>query len=302
MQEPVIVFKLLPMLIYFFSTLFAVLSGYLVYTGLSTQTERKQNRLRFREKWRNGQAKVIASAEKTGAESLLKEAGYPLGLNGVKYYIFFITFISFLVIYYIVFPLLSGNSVSIWTTIIIIGIYVFFLPDFPFSLFRYIIKRIVEYNQSKKNSEIFMLYDLIINEIEMMENTRINSYNLLRNLKSYFNVINGSITRLLSQWTDDEGPEKALDNFAEDLGTKEAKSLISVLKKLDENDRETALTSLKGMNNMFVRSQIENYRRRRKVTTDLSSIPIKVTHFLILLNFMVVVVYMVTIIMQSARN
>lgn len=290
------------MIVYFIATLGAVGSGMLVYLGLSTKSERKQTRLRVREKFKESQSKVVDTASKSGAELSLQQAGYPFGVNGVRYYIFFISLIAFLAINYLLVPLISGATLSIWTVLILVTVYVLLLPDFPFSLFQYVINRVIDYNQAKKNSEVFMLYDLIINEVEMMENTRINTYSLIRNLKPYFDVINGSLTRLLSKWTDDEGPEKALDYFAEDLGSKEAKSLVSVLKRLDENDRETALTSLRGMNNMFVRSQIENYRRRRKITTDLASIPIKVTHFIILFNFMAIVVFMVSIIMEGARN
>lgn len=302
MQESVLLYKFLPMIVYFIATLGAVGSGMLVYLGLSTKSERKQTRLRVREKFKESQSKVVDTASKSGAELSLQQAGYPFGVNGVRYYIFFISLIAFLAINYLLVPLISGATLSIWTVLILVTVYVLLLPDFPFSLFQYVINRVIDYNQAKKNSEVFMLYDLIINEVEMMENTRINTYSLIRNLKPYFDVINGSLTRLLSKWTDDEGPEKALDYFAEDLGSKEAKSLVSVLKRLDENDRETALTSLRGMNNMFVRSQIENYRRRRKITTDLASIPIKVTHFIILFNFMAIVVFMVSIIMEGARN
>ena len=146
-----------------------------------------------------------------------------------------------------------------------------------------------------------MLYDLVINELEAMDVTRVNTYNLIRNLKPYFEYINGSLSQLLARWTDDGGPREALERFGEDIGTKEAKSLAATLKTLDENERLTVLSALRGMNNMFVRSQIENYRRRRKVMTDLGSLPIRITHFLILLNFIAVVVYMVMVIMQNAR-
>jgi hypothetical protein len=302
LQESVLLYKFLPTLVYFIATIGAVGSGVLVYLGLSTKLERKQTRLRFRERVKESQNKVVDKAKKSGAESLLKQAGYPFRINGVKYYIFFISIVGFLFINYLLIPFVGGATISIWTTLLLVAVYVLLLPGFPYSLFQYVINRIIDYNQAKKNSEVFMLYDLIINEVEMMENTRINTYNLIRNLKPYFDVINGSLTSLLSKWTDDEGPDAALEHFAENLGSKEGKSLVSVLKRLDENDRETALTSLRGMNNMFVRSQIENYRRRRKVTTDLASIPIKVTHFLILLNFMAVVVYMVSIILEGARN
>lgn len=302
MQESVLLFKFLPFIVYIVATIGALLSGMLVYMGLSNKTERTQTRLRVKEKISENKTKLVDKADKSPAEELLSKAEHPLGITGVKYYVVFISLMSLLVINYIIFPYLLGDRETIWTLLLLIAVYFLLLPSFPYSLFRYVVNKVIDYKQAKKNSEIFMLYDLIINEVEMMESSRINTYNLLRNLKPYFEFINGSLTKLLSRWTDDEGPNEALEGFAEDIGSKEAKSLISVLKTLDENDKDTALSSLRGMNNMFVRSQIENYRRRRKVITDLGSLPIRITHFLILLNFVAVVVYMVMIIMEGARN
>ncbi|MDA6131254.1 hypothetical protein OSK38_28305, partial [Escherichia coli] len=54
------------------------------------------------------------------------------------------------------------------------------VPSNPYSLFVYLMKRVIEYHQAKKHAEVFMLYDLLINEIEMMNISRINTYNILR--------------------------------------------------------------------------------------------------------------------------
>ncbi|MFP3470769.1 hypothetical protein R0J90_12075, partial [Micrococcus sp. SIMBA_144] len=133
-----------------------------------------------------------------------------------------------------------------------------------------------------------------------MEHSRINAYSVLRNIQPYFEMISTPFNKLLTGWSNNDGPSKALDNFAKELGTKEARTLASVIKNLDEVERETALESLKGMNNMFARNQIENYRRRRKVTTDFASLPIKITHFLIVLNFLIVIIVMVNLIMGKS--
>ncbi len=301
MGESVLIFKNFSYILYFIYTVFSVLSGYLVYSGLTSKVERAQTRLRVKSSLQENKKKIVEKAEGTGAESLLKKAGYPIGLNGVKYYAIFIGLTVFLAVYYLVFPSLNGEPISIWKTVVLIGVYLLLLPSFPYSLFKFIVTRVIDYKQAKKNSEIFMLYDLLINEIEMMKNTRINTYNLLRNMRPLLDVLNSPMSRLLSTWSNDEGPGVALDRFAEDIGTKEAKSLVSVLRTLDENSRDTALEALRGMNNMFARSQIENYRRRRKVVTDISSLPIKVTHFLILFNVLVVIVTMVSYYMNGAN-
>lgn len=301
MQETILIYKLLPFLIYFIAVVGAIMSGLLVYFGLASKQERKQTRLRIKQELESNKEKVVKQASDTFTEKLLREADYPLGINGIKYYTFFMSLIVVLIGYYLVGPFLMGDFVSVWRILFLIAVYLVFLPSFPYSLFRYTLNAVIVYKQAKRNSEVFMLYDLLINELEGMDVTRVNTYNLVRNLKPYFEYINGPLSQLLARWTDDGGPHEALDRFGEDIGTKEAKSLASTLKTLDENDRSTVLSALKGMNNMFVRSQIENYRRRRKVMTDLGSLPIRITHFLILLNFIAIVVYMVMIIMENAR-
>ncbi len=302
MEETIWIFKALPYLIYVIGFVLAITSGALVYSGLSTQTERMQTRLRIKQSIQNNNIKLQKSASNSGAEDWLRKAGYPLGLNAFKYYLFLLGLVILLLLNYVAVPLSMNSTVNLWILIaIVIGI-VLALPFFPYSLFVYAMKRIVDYRQAKKNAEIFMLYDLLIKEIDMMNNSRINTYNVFRNIKPYFDVISDNLIKMLSVWSNDEGPDVALERFAEEMGTKEAKSLVSVIKTLDEVDRETALDSLKGMNDMFVRSQIENYRRRRKITTDLSSIPIKITHFLIIFNFLMVIVVMVMKIMSENRG
>ena len=301
MQETILIYKLLPILIYFVAIVGAITSGLLVYFGLASKQERKQTRLRVKQQLESNKEKVVKQASDSPGEQLLREADYPLGINGIKYYIFFVSLMVVLTGYYLVFPFLMGQFISVWRILFLIVVYFVFLPTFPYSLFRYVLNAVIAYKQAKRNSEVFMLYDLVINELEGMDVTRVNTYNLIRNLKPYFEYINGSLSQLLARWTDDGGPREALERFGEDIGTKESKSLAATLKTLDENDRSTVLSALKGMNNMFVRSQIENYRRRRKVMTDLGSLPIRITHFLILLNFIAVVVYMVMVIMQNAR-
>jgi hypothetical protein len=300
-MQDVMFYEALPILVYALGVIGAMISGTLVYYGLSTQTELVQNRLRIKQTLRENQEKIVKSALSSNAEQMLKTAGYPFGINALKYFILYSAIITFLALNYIVFPIAAGDGISKIAGIGVIVTFVLLMPSFPYSLFKYFVNRAIAYKQTRKNQEIFMFYDLLINEIQMMNHTRINTYSLLKGLRPYFEVINQPMTKLLTTWGNDEGPEIALDRFAEEIDTKETRALITVLKTLDENDRDTALKALRSMSEMFVRSQIENYRRKRKVTTDLSTLPIKLAHFLILVNFLVVVVYMVANIMAGAR-
>lgn len=303
MLSETMLFKYLPFIIHFVAILLSILAGILVYQGLSTKEERIQTRIRLRYSLAKNTAKVIEDSKKSKAEEWFKKAQYPLGLNGLKYNIIYWSVLTFLTVYYVILPFIfQGPSRShVISLVIIVLVGLVTSTFFPFSLFNYFMKKVIEYQLAKKHAEVFMLYDLVINEIEMMTKNRINTYNMLRNIKPYFSVLDKSLTQLLSTWASDEGPKVGLARFAEELNSKEAEALISVIGNLDNIDRITALEQLRGMSSMFVRSQIENYRRKRKITTDLLGIPIKATHFLIILNFMVVIVFMVMAILNSTQ-
>lgn len=304
MTNEVMLFKILPYLIYTVVIVLSSIAGILVYTGLNTKVERIQHRVRIRTNLTKSKDKILEGTKSSKAEEWLRKAQYPLGLTGTKYYFFLAGFLFFLLIYYVIAPILMNGGASRGTMIGAVSIVIVGLlgaPSFPFSLFVYSMKRVIEYHHAKKHAEVFMLYDLLINEIEMMNVSKLNTYNVLRNIMPYFEVLEKPFTILLTNWSNSEGPKVALDKFGEELNSKEAQALIGVIKNLDDVSRETALGHLRGMHSMFVKSQIENYRRKRKVTTDLLGIPIKATHFIIILNFLVVVITMVSVILSSSR-
>ncbi|MEK3992660.1 hypothetical protein [Robertmurraya sp. FSL R5-0851] len=304
MASQVMLFKILPYIIYIVAIILSSIAGILVYTGLTSNVERIQHRIRIRTSIAKSKEKVIEGTKSSKAEEWLSKAQYPLGLTGTRYYFFLGGFVFFLFIYYVVGPVLINGGTTRETMIAAVAILVVGLlgsPSFPFSLFVYTMKRVIDYHNAKKHAEVFMLYDLLINEIEMMNVNKLNTYNVLRNIMPYFDVLEKPFTILLTNWSNSEGPKVALDKFGDELNSKEAHALIGVIKNLDDVSRETALGHLRGMHNMFVKSQIENYRRKRKVTTDLLGIPIKATHFIIILNFLVVVVTMVSMILKTSR-
>ncbi|QHA38776.1 hypothetical protein D5E69_23095 (plasmid) [Rossellomorea marisflavi] len=286
---------------YGMAIVFSLGGGALVYAGLSNSTERLQTRLRMRSTLNKGRALVQESASKSAAEDWLKKAGNPLGLTSLTYHIIFIVGAVILLGNYVFIPFIMTGEFSIIAFAVIFIGFLFFLPSMPYSLFVFFMKRLVDFQQAKKNAEVFMLYDLLINELQMMKVSRINSYNLIKDLLPYFSTIQPFLAKTLTEWSSNIGPDAALENLGKKLGTREGRSLVSVLKSLDRVDRVTAITSLKGMQEMFTRAQIENNRRKRKVTTDLLGIPVKVTHFLIIINFIVVVVIMVSNVLSSSH-
>ncbi|NLP52202.1 hypothetical protein [Bacillus sp. RO1] len=258
-------------------------------------------RLRFKQALKEQQEQIVVKSSEGKLEKVFKDAGYPLGINAIRWHLFSYSLLVLLILNYMVYPYLFKGDFSIFSVVGIVVIMFGISPKYPFSLSTFILKRWIEYKKAKKNAELFSLYDMLIGEIQMMNSTRINAYNLLKGLKPYFSEINGELNRLLINWNSDKGPEYALELFAKELNTPEAESLVTVLKTFDDNKRETILQSLKGMEDTFINSQIENYRRRRKLYVDLGKLPIKATHFLIILNFVVVIVYMVSFIMSESR-
>jgi len=303
MQTETIFFKILPILVYFIAFILSCLAGTLVYIGLSSREERIQSRLRLKRNFLSNKDKFVENASKSKAEEWFKKAQYPLGLNGLRFYLIYWGILIFLILYYVFVPLLfhTATKSTMLAMLIITLIGILGTPGFRYSLFTFFMKKVISYHQAKKNAEVFMLYDLLINEIEMMTNRRINTYSVLRDIKPYFTVLDKPLTMLLASWGNDEGPTIALEKFSKELNSKEADALVGVIKNLDNMDRKTVLNQLRGMHNMFIRSQIENYRRRRKITTDLLSLPIKSTHFIIILNLILVIITMVAAILESSN-
>ncbi|MCM3216772.1 hypothetical protein M3612_20000 [Niallia taxi] len=305
MENEIVLFKLMNVIVYLIVISLSIIAGILVYTGLSTKAERQNYRIRLSSRIEKSRNKLIEGSKHSKAEDQLRRAQYPLGLNGLRYYLLIGCIYGFLIIYYVLIPLLLEGTItqtSYISGIVILILILFSLPSFPFSIFNFVMKRVVNFQQAKVHSEVFMLYDLLINEIEMMTVNRINTYNVLRSMKPYFIYLEQPLTRLLSTWTSDLGSDTALDNFLMEIDSKESAALIGVIKNLDGMDRQTALQQLRGMHQMFVKNQIENYRRKTKITNDVLNIPVKVTHFLIILNFLVLIVSMVTLILQQTRG
>lgn len=291
--------KFLDIFIYGGGVIGALLSGYLVYSALVSGEEKLLARLRIHQRLKSQKEQFVKESNMSKAEVLLKEVGYPLKVNGFRYRIFRISLLGVLSINYLIIPFLLTGEISLYMTLFIVTIGWLTQPRFPYSIFRLVMHRLIELRKAKRNNEVFQLHDLLVSEIDMMTNNRVNTYSILRSLYPYFTQIKQEIAKLLRNWKND--PDQALSAFADEIGTKEAEALVAVLKRLDANEREVAMEALRSHGDLFAKSQIENYRRRKKLFTDLSSIPIRAAHFFIILNFIAIVVYMVMGVLSDAR-
>lgn len=286
-------YKILPLLAYIGAIISSLGAGFLLYAGLTTPSEQIQTRLRLKRSIKGNKEQFVSIVLESKLEDRLKKAGHPFYLTAIRLH--FVRWGIFLALglNYIIVPLSLDNNYSLYSVLGILVFFIISMPEFRYSIVNIVINKSIELRKAKLNSEIFMLHDLLIGEIEMMSVTRVNTYNIIRHLTPYFKEIRPSLVRLLSQWNE-QSPEVAFKTFAEDIDTNEVSSLVTVLKELDQNKRETALKALQGMGDLFIRKQIENYRRKRKLLVDIFSIPIKVAVFLTILNFIMIVVYMVS--------
>lgn len=304
MTESVLFFRFLSYVPYILGIVGAIVSGTLVYFGLATKLERRHFRLRVKEGWEDSKREIVNKSGTSKLEILLNQSNYPLGVNALKFNIIFFILFILLFMNYVFVPVIMTGIIKLIPFVIGVVILSGLYPALPFSPTRFFLKRLIEYRQAKKNSELFSLYDMLVSEIEMMVTTRVNIYSLLKSLQPYFKEINTALAIMLSEWQSSSiGPSKAIERFSERIGTNEAKSLATVLQTFDENSRENLIESLRGMEDLFITSQIENNRRKNKMFLDVISMPVSIAHFCIILNFVLVFIIMVMKIMgESSIN
>jgi len=277
--------------VYSLGILGSLLAGILAYDGLLSREEKRRSVLMAKRRLKAFQEHTRQSAIPKHLDELLKKAGNPLGLTAVRYQMFRYGIAVALFIYYFVIPFILHKDASFGVLAFVVVFLYASSPKFPYTLFSFVIKKLVEIQESKKNNEVFQLHDLLISELQLMESRQVNTYHLLKRLYKYFDYIQPELQELIQphNWKDD--PTPALERFAERIGTPEANMLVNILSKFDKHtNRDVAIASLESNSKLFSTKQIENYRTRRKLVNDLATIPIFITHILIVFNFIAIVV------------
>lgn len=266
-------------------------ASYLMYTGLSTESDTVLGRLELKQFKEKTITLLRENNEESMLAQMLEKAGNPLGLTALKYNSIYYGVLLVLISAYIITPVLQGKDFNVYIVVSVILVGVFMHPEMKFSLIRYILKKLEEMQQIKLQGEVFTLYDLILGEVRMMEYGRVNTFSIIRSLTPEFDKLRPSLSMLLMNWNRD-GAENALEEWAEEVGTKEASALASVLKELDNNDISVAISSLVGQQKMFLTQNIENFRRKVKLKADIAKMPVMATFAVIMANFLSIIVIM----------
>jgi hypothetical protein len=87
MDNEIILFKLMNVIVYLIVIALSIIAGILVYTGLSTKAERLNYRIRLSSSIEKSRIRLMEGTKHSKAENQLRRAQYPLGLNGFRYYL-----------------------------------------------------------------------------------------------------------------------------------------------------------------------------------------------------------------------
>ncbi|MDT3697883.1 MAG: hypothetical protein RO469_00530 [Thermincola sp.] len=218
-------------------------------------------------------------------EKLLISAGRPLRLNSVRYNL---GRLGLLGVWFIILNarwLISGSKYPSNYLFLIVGLIIFTQPMKGLPLFSLLMK-ITDIRAREKNKECFTLYSMIQNEFYNDVDKPQNMYSTLAKLKPYFKAIDKAMGKALLLWK--RNPAEALEAFATEVGTQEAKDLAQILKNVDASSSEDAKDILDSRYEQFVTKRQESHRRYRNNVGLIGYIAALLPVFAVIYNAMVV--------------
>lgn len=250
---------------YLIYAVIVAIAAYLVYRALSTQEEREQRRTKLQKQIQKQQAKLLHRSKETKIERLLRKAGYPLGLNSIRFRILSITLLLGMVVGYGVLPIVN-NTMNIINVYILVGAAFFTLTSFKFSPIVLFLNYLIGVKQRKQRVELFTLFDMLKAEMNSLsEGQQVNIYGIIKDSTGMFEHIDDTINRFLSLWK--TNPEQAKDSFVEMIPGTSSESLAEVLYRLDKTTKKEALQIVENesqiFSSQFLESQFQNNNKRK---------------------------------------
>ncbi|MDA8213568.1 MAG: hypothetical protein M0021_17100 [Clostridia bacterium] len=247
--------------VYFFYMVMIIGAAYIIYAQPFDNGRRRIQRLILTEKIKKGANRFTAGLKEERLEVSLRNAGYPLGLNCLS---FQIIRLSMLVVWLVsIFSgwLFSSNPFPMNSFAFACLFFVFTIPvrNTPFSM---LLDKLAQSHLREKNKEVFTLYSMIDNEFISSNGSPLTMYSLLNKLQPNFSSIKPAIGKAILLWRND--PSLALDAFANEVGTAEAKDLANILKNVDATGPAEALDILQNRREQFLTMRHEIYRRYQK--------------------------------------
>jgi len=218
-------------------------------------------------------------------EKLLISAGTPLRLNSVWYnlvrlVLFGVSFVILNISWIISESRYPSNYVFLIISLIIVTHPMKGLPLFS------LLMKITDIRAREKNKECFTLYSMIQNEFYNDVGKPLNMYSALTKLKPYFKAIDKALGKALLLWK--KNPAEALEAFASEVGTEEAKDLAQILKNVDVSSPDDAKDILDSRYEQFVTKRQENHRRYRNNVGLIGYLAALLPVFAVIYNAMVV--------------
>jgi len=246
-----------------FLTIIALLlaAAYLVFSYERLGPNKSSRRLRVRQNLYVLQDKFNNLIYDEQAENLLKEAGYPLRITGRTYSLLRIIMVILLLLYFAFDTLINGVPFNMGNIVFALSLYLLTAPK-SYMPISYILSKVKSLYTIEKNRECFLLYSMLLNEFNRDDDTTFQLYAILQKMAVYFNKIKPAMLKMLSQWK--RNPEAALDLFAKEVGTAEAKDLAQILKSIDASNAVKARDVIKSRYQQFQTSRHETHRRMLK--------------------------------------
>lgn len=193
-----------------------------------------------------------------GLEKLLIAAGRPLGLNSVRYNLARLVLLGVWLVVINTMWLVTGGKYPLNSLFFIISMIVATQPMAGLPLFALLIK-LTDIRAREKNKECFTLYSMIQNEFYNDVDKPVNMYSTLTKLRPYFKAIDKALGKAILLWK--KNPADALNAFAWEVGTEEAKDLALILKNVDASSPHDAKDILDSRYEQFVTKRQESRRR-----------------------------------------
>lgn len=178
-------------------------------------------------------------------EEDFKLAGNPLGLNYKRFVlsrdIGFSVFITYICVKWVI----LGNGNIPWMLIVIpVILYAFVFSFHKYSAFHFFMSHAIEFEESKKNFDLFNMFQMFLNEYEQKKEKPYQVEALMREFKKYLPHIDLAINEFLMN-VNKLPSNYAYDVFARVVGTELGKQLANILFEISqvgaENGRDVLL-------------------------------------------------------------
>jgi hypothetical protein len=225
--------------------------SWILYTWANASSAYKQAQIRARLSvgWRKAQKRARQSLQYPELKRLLKQAGIPIGPTG---------FLAFRLSLVLLVGLFFWPN-WFYGTVGILVIWVLTEPRKPFPM-AFLLVWLRRFYSQQLSSDVFLLYELIKQYLEVFHTQPRNLYDILTRVSPLVPRLTRPLNLCLSRWN--QGPQIALDMFAEDIGNTPAKELAETLAEIAASNPAVALDVLLQKQTDFRNERIRIFQRR----------------------------------------